>query len=75
MTILDRLIAAREAECQRRGLVALCSCGRGYTAEEWSTLRYVGEMLGLEMRDCTCGSSISRVVDDEPCPDTERAPS
>jgi hypothetical protein len=45
-----------------------CSCGREYTEERWKALRFVGEAAddgggALEHRVCTCGSTISVIVD------------
>jgi len=51
-------------------IVARCACGAAYTAGTWATLRHVGALLipaddlgpaeQLELRNCTCGSTISR---------------
>jgi hypothetical protein len=44
-----------------------CACGREYSAGEWSQLRFVGIQrvpceVSLELRDCFCGSTLSREV-------------
>lgn len=40
-----------------------CSCGKHYTLTTWKKLEYVGEQgklpYELEMRNCTCGSTIA----------------
>lgn len=28
--------------------------------EQWAGMEYVGEMFGLELRNCKCGSTLSR---------------
>ena len=46
--------------------VARCACGAAYTEAEWQRLRRVGvqeDVFGFppqELRDCRCGSTISR---------------
>lgn len=44
-------------------VVKRCSCGRCYTAEAFASLAYVGvmadEVEAVELRNCTCGSTIS----------------
>lgn len=42
---------------------AFCSCGRWFTVEDWSRLRFVGWQKWLgegerELRDCVCGSTM-----------------
>ena len=47
--------------------VAKCSCGKHYTSGEWVALPWVGELPDpeagevLQMRNCSCGSTIGRV--------------
>jgi len=50
-----------------RATAARCGCGATYTIDQWSRLRYVGEMGDgdggvLELRDCRCGSTLARPV-------------
>jgi hypothetical protein len=44
-------------------IIKTCTCGMGYTKEEWEELPYVGEMAdeveALEMRSCPCQTTIS----------------
>jgi len=46
--------------------VARCSCGAAYTEAEWQALRRIGTQEDVfghppqELRDCRCGSTISR---------------
>lgn len=42
-------------------VVAGCGCGRRYNGEEWRALPNPRQWLelGLEIRDCACGSTIS----------------
>lgn len=35
-----------------------CACGRTYTRAEWLALQHIGNAMGLEMRNCHCGSTI-----------------
>ena len=47
-----------------RSAVVVCSCGRPYSESAWQALPWCGDQpdgeLVLEMRDCPCGSTISR---------------
>ncbi|HEY2509468.1 MAG TPA: hypothetical protein VGI39_01310 [Polyangiaceae bacterium] len=59
-------------------IVKACRCGRAYSAETWSALKYVGTSRYpwgevQELRDCPCGSTIARVLEEGlpesgPCP-------
>jgi hypothetical protein len=40
-------------------IIKVCGCGLSYTQTEWDKLPYLGIMMGLELRNCTCGSTIS----------------
>ncbi len=45
-------------------IVKICSCGKAFTLEQWRCLKYVGPWhIGseehFELRDCSCGSSIT----------------
>jgi len=53
------------------GIVKRCACGRAFTVEQWRELRLVGVMRDevdsdedLEVRNCRCGSTISRRLAD-----------
>ena len=56
-----------------RPVVAQCACGRTYDSVEWTMLRGRGMMMfdndprmtPLELRDCKCGSTISRPLVDK----------
>lgn len=57
------------AEALARTIVATCKCGLEYEAEGWSSLPRVGlqdlTVCGdgvLELRNCTCNSTISRRI-------------
>ena len=41
-----------------------CSCGLGYNRDQWSRAPFVGVGLGLEMRNCACGSTMSIEIGD-----------
>lgn len=43
--------------------VTSCSCGRHYSAASWLALPLVGYSLGLEYRNCPCGST--RCLDEQ----------
>ena len=48
-------------------LVARCSCGCAYTADQWNALPLVGDQPDgeggvLELRNCTCTSTIAAQV-------------
>jgi hypothetical protein len=43
----------------------VCSCGRSYDRKTWEALVYLGIMgqemnMDLELRNCTCGNTISQ---------------
>jgi hypothetical protein len=48
-------------------IVHTCSCGLTYTTEQWRRLKLLGHQdddgKRLEMRNCSCGSTRSIVVD------------
>jgi hypothetical protein len=47
-------------------LSAICSCHRSYTPEEWDRQPFVGllttEGVTIEMRNCSCGSTMGRLL-------------
>jgi len=40
-------------------ILKTCSCGKAYTWETWRDLPCIGTMAGLELRNCSCNSTIS----------------
>jgi hypothetical protein len=44
-----------------------CSCGLAHSLEMWKILPYVGDICdgvdSLEIRNCSCGSSIAQVIE------------
>jgi CheY-like chemotaxis protein len=42
-----------------REIVKRCGCGREHTRAGWKALRLCGEMWGVELRNCVCGSSLA----------------
>lgn len=50
------------------GGVAVCACGSSYSEPAWRRLHFVGVMPGeregepIELRNCACGSTISRTA-------------
>ena len=43
-----------------------CSaCGRVHSREAWIRLKCLGVEMGLEWRDCDCGSTLTIIVDRE----------
>lgn len=47
----------------REPIVKRCGCGAVHTLAQWRALKLVGEFVDevveLELRNCTCGSTIS----------------
>lgn len=41
-------------------IIKYCSCcNKEYTFSEWKKLHFVGNFEGLELRNCSCNSTIS----------------
>lgn len=70
-TVLDVLLAQDFAAQEDIGLEPswpkACGCGCSYSASEWVALEYVGvmsdEVESLELRNCTCGSTVAQVIE------------
>lgn len=70
--VLRTLVSpAEQAKTQvRSDIVKECSCGRHFTLKEWILLASCGRMhvpprgVVIELRTCTCGSSLSVELDD-----------
>lgn len=58
-------------------IVAACQCGETYTRATWAGLKHVGEMADLietlELRNCSCRSTIAAVLDSTGKPAPARA--
>ncbi|HEX8793459.1 MAG TPA: response regulator [Polyangiaceae bacterium] len=52
--ILEALRRRKDTE-----VVKVCACGREYTRSGWKGLLVVGSMGSVELRNCSCGSSIA----------------
>lgn len=52
--ILDAVRRRKGSEVVKR-----CACGREYTRADWLALGRVGNMGPVELRNCTCGSSLA----------------
>jgi len=62
--------AAPQGETLPRDVVKRCSCGREFTRAQWFSLERCGRLhlvrrrAVVELRNCTCGSSMALQVDD-----------
>lgn len=67
-------IEAQEAEVV--GLIGLvdswpktCGCGKSYTETQWGALMYIGsvvdEGISFELRGCSCGVTLSQIIECE----------
>jgi hypothetical protein len=56
--VLERLLGEVRAR-RGREVVKRCGCGRAWTREDWKQLPLCGTMRGVELRNCTCGSSLA----------------
>jgi hypothetical protein len=43
----------------RNMVLKTCGCGRVFTAESWKLLKLLGKVEGLELRNCSCGSTLA----------------
>ncbi len=71
---LDRILRAQQAPVEERArelasVYKNCACGRAYTFEQWLALPLCGRMhlpdATIELRNCTCESSLAMSIDDD----------